>query len=63
LSTGTAVTFRLLFQNKPERDVLKLSSEKILDIVDNAKMLVLIPDNGRDPDMWKSSAELFNYKR
>jgi hypothetical protein len=35
------------------RDASKLSSEKIQAMIDNAKTLFFLPDNGRDPDIWK----------
>lgn len=34
-------------------DASELSNEQIQAIIDNAKILFLMPDNGRDPDMWK----------
>jgi hypothetical protein len=35
------------------RDASKLSPEEIHAIIDHAKTLFLLPDNGRDPDIWK----------
>lgn len=35
------------------RNASKLSPGEIQAMINNAKTLILIPDNGRDPDIWK----------